>query len=124
MSFHRLSITEFDKNDKERPNDSDRPTCPEAETTDVAWSVCLSLCACLCVHYSVLKWSKYYFYMDSQRFKIPCFRRGPGIPHGKGHFGSHSYLGIPKLACGRYSRPYSLGGNSGVAFGCQSTLVT
>ena len=58
MSFHRLSITEFDKNDKERPNDSDRPTCPEAETTDVAWSVCLSVYLSLCMSVCSLQCAK------------------------------------------------------------------
>jgi len=44
-------------------------------------------------------------------------------PHRKGHFWG-SYMGMPRLACSRYSQLYSLGGGGDAASSYQSTVTT
>ena len=53
--------------------------------------------------------------------KEPLFGGGPD-PHGKGNFWG-SYLGMPRVAHGRYCQPYLLGGRNNAISGYQSTVA-
>ena len=62
------------------------------------------------------KWSH-----GAQPPKQLCIRSGPGSQNND-TFGK-TYLHMPRLARGRYSQPYSLGGSSDAASGYQSTVA-
>jgi len=94
--------------------------------TIVAWCVCLSVCLSVGHEHELCQngWTdRDALSVDLWEPKEPCFGWGLRSPHRKGHFWG-SYMGMPRLACSRYSQLYSLGGGGDAASSYQSTVTT